>query len=94
MTSRLVVDALGMAVGRRGAVTGVIAHSDRGSQYASAHDQAELACHQMVGSKSGVGQCWDNAVVESTSGRLKVELTHGERYTTRDEAKASPARMK
>lgn len=89
MTSRLVMDALAMAVGRRGAVAGLIAHSDRGSQYASEHYQAELARHQMVGSMSGVGQCWDNAVVESTFGRMKVELTHGQRYATRDEAKAS-----
>lgn len=89
MTSRLVVDALGMAVGRRGPVAGVIAHSDRGSQYASDHFQSELRRHRMVGSMSGVGQCWDNAVVESTFGRMKVELTHGERYATREEAKAS-----
>ena len=89
MTSRRVVDALALAVGRRGAVAGVIAHSDRGSQYASEHYQAELARHQMVGSMSGVGQCWDNAVMESTFGRLKVELVHGEKYATREEAKAS-----
>ena len=89
MTSRLVVDALVMAVSRRGSVAGVIAHSDRGSQYASDHFQAELRRHRMVGSMSGVGQCWDNAVIESTFGRMKVELVHGEQYTTRDEAKAS-----
>lgn len=89
MTSRLVVDALAMAVSRRGPVAGVIAHSDRGSQYASDHFQAELRRHEMVGSMSGVGQCWDNAVIESTFGRLKVELVHGEQYTTRDEAKAA-----
>ena len=89
MTSRLVVDAVTMAVSRRGAVAGVIAHSDRGSQYASDHFQAELRRHEMVGSMSGVGQCWDNAVVESTFGRMKVELIHGESYATRDEAKAS-----
>jgi putative transposase len=89
MTSRLVVDALAMAVSRRGTVAGVIAHSDRGSQYASEHYQAELARHQMVGSMSGVGQCWDNAVVESTFGRMKVELVHHQKYATRDEAKAS-----
>jgi putative transposase len=89
MTSRLVVDAVAMAVSRRGVVAGVIAHSDRGSQYASDHFQAELRRHEMVGSMSGVGQCWDNAVVESTFGRMKVELIHGESYATRDEAKAS-----
>ena len=89
MTSRLVVDALGMAVSRRGVVAGVIAHSDRGSQYASDHFRTELRRHEMVGSMSGVGQCWDNAVIESTFGRMKVELVHHERYATRDEAKAS-----
>ena len=89
MTSRLVVDALLMAVGRRGKVAGLIAHSDRGSQYASEHYQAELKRSELVGSMSGVGQCWDNAVIESTFGRLKVELVHGETYATREEAKAS-----
>jgi putative transposase len=67
----------------------VIAHSDRGSQYASEHYQSELKRHEMVGSMSGVGQCWDNAVIESPFGRLKVELVHGEKYVTREEAKAS-----
>ena len=88
-TSRLVVAALAMAVSRRRPVAGLIAHSDRGSQYASDHFQAEVRRHQMVGSMSGAGQCWDNAVIESTFGRMKVELVHGEQYTTRDEAKAS-----
>ena len=37
MTSRLVVDALETAVSRRGPAAGVVAHSDRGSQYASDH---------------------------------------------------------
>jgi len=75
MTSRRVADALSMAVSRRGMVAGVIAHSDRGSQYASDHFQAELRRHRMVGSMSGVGQCWDNAVIESTFGRLKTDPT-------------------
>ncbi len=89
MTSRLVVDALDLAVGQRGVPPGLIAHSDHGSQYTSEHYQAELRRHGMIGSMSGVGPCWDNAVIESTFGRLKQELVHGERYATRDEAKAS-----
>ena len=89
MTSRLVVDALGMAVRQRGPRAGLIAHSDRGSQYASDHYQAELHRAGMVGSMSGVGQCWDNAVVESTFSSLKRELVHHETYATRDEAKVS-----
>ncbi len=89
MTSRLVVDALGMAVSRRGPAAGLVAHSDRGSQYASDHYRSELSRLGMTCSMSGVGQCWDNAVVESTFGQIKRELVHHEAYATREEAKAS-----
>ena len=84
MTSRLVVDALGMAVARRGPAAGLVAHSDRGSQYASDHDRTELSRLGATCSMSGVGQCRDNAVVESTFGRIKRELVHHERYATRE----------
>ena len=89
MTSRRVVDALEMAVRQRGVTAGLVAHSDRGSQYASDHYQAELRRREMVCSMSGVGQCWDNAVVESTFGSVKRELVHHETYATREEARAS-----
>jgi putative transposase len=89
MTSRLVVDALSMAVSRRLPGEGLLAHSDRGSQYASEHYQLLLGEHGITCSMSGVGQCWDNAPVESFFASLKRELVHDESYTTRDEAKAS-----
>jgi len=89
MTSRLVVDALGMAVARRLPGEGLLAHSDRGSQYASEHYQLLLGKHGITCSMSDVGQCWDNAPVESFFASLKRELVHDESYTTRDEAKAS-----
>jgi putative transposase len=89
MTSRLVADALDMAVRRRLPGEGLLAHSDRGSQYASAHYQALLGQHGIACSMSGVGQCWDNAPVESFFASLKRELVHDESYTSRDEAKAS-----
>lgn len=89
MTSRLVVDALVMGVRQRGVTAGLVVHSDRGSQYASDHYQSELRSPGMICSMSGVGQCWDNAVVESTFGSLKRELVHHEDYATREEAKAS-----
>jgi len=89
MTSRLVVDALEMAKCQRDVPAGLVAHSDRGSQYASEHYQAELRRAGIVCSMSGVGQCWDNAVVESTFASLKRELVHHETYATRAEAKAS-----
>jgi transposase InsO family protein len=89
MTSRLVVDALEMAARRRGVTVGLVAHSDRGSQYAGDHCQSELRHWGMACGMSGVGQCWDNAVVESTFGSLKRELVHHESYATREEARAS-----
>jgi transposase InsO family protein len=89
MTSRLVVDALEMAVQRRLPDEGLLAHSDRGSQYASEHYQRLLARHGIDCSMSGVGQCWDNAPMESFFASLKKELVHHEDYQTRAQARAS-----
>jgi putative transposase len=89
MTSRLVVDALGMAVQRRLPGEGLSAHSDRGSQYASEHCQLLLEKHGIGCSMSEVGQCWDNAPAESFFATLKKELVHHEDYATREEARAS-----
>ena len=89
MTSRLVVDALQMAVQRRLPGEDLLAHSDRGSQYASEHYQQLLLRHGIECSMSGVGQCWDNAPAESFFATLKKELVHDEDYQTRAEAIAS-----
>jgi transposase InsO family protein len=89
MTSRLVVDALGMAVAWRLPGEGLLAHSDRGSQYASEHYQLLLGKHAIRCSMSGVAQCWDNAPAESFFASLKKELVHDEDYQTREEARAS-----
>ena len=90
MTSRLVVDALEMALGRRpGGSSGLVAHSDRGSQYASEHYRRRLEEERIVCSMSRRGNCWDNAPMESFFASLKKELVHDEDYTTRDEATAS-----
>jgi putative transposase len=87
--SRLVVDALGMAVGRRCPGAGLVAHSDRGSQYASEHYQRLLASQGITCSMSRRGNCWDNAPMESFFASLKKELVHDEDYQTRAEARAS-----
>ena len=87
MESRLVVDALEMAVQRRLPGQGLLAHSDRGSQYASEHYQLLLQKHGIECSMSGVGQCWDNAPMESFFGSLKKELVHDADFATRAEAR-------
>lgn len=92
ITSRLVVDALGMAVLHRlkgSSSSDLVAHSDRGSQYASEHYQRLLAEEGIVCSMSRRGNCWDNAPMESFFATLKKELVHDEDYATREEAKAS-----
>lgn len=89
MESRLVVDALELAVKRRVPGKGLMAHSDRGSQYASEHYQRVLAENGIKCSMSGKGQCWDNAPMESFFGTLKKELVHDADYHSREEAKSS-----
>lgn len=85
----LVCDALEMALRNRGYPTGVIIHSDRGSQYCSKRYQKLLTRAQLKCSMSRKGNCWDNAVAESFFGRLKVELIHDVIYLTRDSAKSA-----
>jgi transposase InsO family protein len=85
--SRLVVDALEMALAARRPGEGLVAHSDRGSQYASEHYQELLAGHGITCSMSRRANCWDNAAMESFVASLKKELTHGETFATREEAR-------
>ena len=87
--SRLVVDALEMAISRRLPAEGLVAHSDRGSQYASEHYQRLLSGHGITCSMSRRANCWDNAPMESFFASLKKELVHDEDYATRAEARAS-----
>jgi putative transposase len=87
--SRLVVDALEMAICRRLPEGGLVAHSDRGSQYASEHYQRLLTGHGIVCSMSRRANCWDNAPMESFFASLKKELVHDEDYATRGEARTS-----
>ena len=87
ITRTLVIDALTMAWFRRRPPSGLLFHSDRGSQYASHDFQKILRRFAMRGSMSRKGNCWDNAVTETLFGSLKVERLHGEHYATRRHAK-------
>jgi transposase InsO family protein len=78
LTSRLVVDAVEMAVSRRSPGEGLVAHSDRGSQYASDHYQRLLERHGITCSMSRRGDGWDNAPRQSFFASLKKELVHQE----------------
>jgi putative transposase len=73
MPSRLVVDALKMAVKQRFPDAGLVVHSDRGSQYASEHYQRALAENGITCSMSGKGDCYDNAPMESFFASMKTD---------------------
>ena len=87
MTATLVYDALVMALWHRKMPTGVVVHSDRGSQYCSAAYQKLFHKYYLVCSMSKKGDCYDNAAMESWNHSFKVEAVHGERFKTRAEAK-------
>ena len=89
LESRLVVEALALAVERRLPGAGLLAHSDRGSQYASDHYQRLLAQHGITCSMSRRADCWDNAPMESFFASLKKELVHDADFATRTEARAA-----
>jgi putative transposase len=82
MKAELVLDAFNMGVERRGRAP-IVAHSDRGSQYASALFRDELAKHDCIQSMSRRGNCWDNAVAESFFATLKTELIFHESFRSR-----------
>ena len=88
MTAQLVIDALTMALWRRGRPDALLHHSDQGSQYTSEAFQRLLADHGVDCSMSRSGNCWDNAAMESFFSSLKTERVSRRIYRTRDEAKA------
>lgn len=83
MHTQLVLDALEMAVGRRQPKSGLIHHSDRGSQYASHDYRSTLDRHGFQTSMSRKGNCWDNAVMERFFSSLKSEWLADQRYGAR-----------
>jgi putative transposase len=88
MTAQLVIDALMMAIWRRGKPVALLHHSDQGSQYTSEDFQRLLADQGITCSMSRRGDCWDNAAMESFFSTLKIERIHRKRYATRDEMRA------
>lgn len=86
MTRHLPLRALQMAIQQRRPTPGLIHHTDQGSQYASSDYRAVLAAKGMICSMSAKGRCYDNAVAESFFHSLKVELVHGQRFGSREQA--------
>ncbi len=85
----IVLKALKMAINARQPGAGLLAHSDRGCQYASDDYQSLLNLYGMTCSMSRKGNCWDNSVVESFFGTLKQEHVFFCDFMTREEARRS-----
>ena len=87
MQTKLVLCALTMAMGRQSVKKGeLLAHTDRGSQYASEAYRNELELAGIVASMSRKGNCYDNAHCESFFHSLKTELVYRKNFATREVA--------
>ena len=88
--ARLVQDALDMAGHTRsGRTTGIVLHSDHGSQYLSAKLRDTAAGWGLAQSAGRVGSSADNAVAEAFFSSLKRELVNRRRYPDRATARRS-----
>jgi transposase InsO family protein len=83
----LVCQALTSAYWQRKPKPGLIMHTDRASQYASASHRKLLREYKMIPSMSRKANCWDNAAMESFFKTLKVERIYQLRYDTRAQAR-------
>lgn len=89
LTKEFVVSTIEKAIKSRKPVSGLIFHSDRGSQYASNEVRNLLAEEGIKQSMSSTGNCYDNATAESFFHTLKTELVYFEQYQSRKEAELS-----
>jgi putative transposase len=84
--SDLVINAMVMAVTRREARPyTTILHSDHGCQYTSWAFGKRLRDAGLLGSMGTVGDCYDNAMMESFWGTLQIELLDTRKWETRDD---------
>jgi putative transposase len=86
MRTELVTDALAMALHQRHPETGVIHHSDKGSQYTSIAFGQRCEQAGVRPSTGRTGTCFDNAITESFFASLECELIDRSTFRTRSEA--------
>ena len=85
LETKIVLDALDMALKKVGPDAEIIFHSDRGSQYASDAYRKFLRRKNIKPSMSRKGNCYDNAFVESWFSSLKKEWIYRRQYKTANE---------
>ena len=84
--AELVAKALDMAYEQRGRPSGLLFHSDQGSQYASRVFRQRLWRYRITQSMSRRGNCWDNAPMERLFRSLKTEWVPATGYPSMTEA--------
>ena len=90
--AELAYGALAMAVAVRGGqVTGVIMHTDQGSEYTAGGFRAACTRLGIRQSMGRPGSALDNAVIESFHSTLEFELRRLEHFATRAQARARVA---
>jgi len=89
LDTALPLAALQMALDQRRPKAGLVHHSDRGVQYASANYRRILAENHVTASMSRKGNCYDNAAMEAFWSTLKNELVHRCSFVTRAQAKTA-----
>jgi transposase InsO family protein len=89
LATTLPLAALDMALTQRKPPAGLVHHSDRGVQYASAAYRQRLAQAGVIPSMSRRGNCYDNAMMESFWSSLKRGLVHQQTFATRADARAA-----
>ena len=93
MEDELAIAALRMALQQRAPVSGLVHHSDRGSQYASGDYTDLLKAHHIDISMSRKGNPYDNAACESFMKTLKYEEVYRQEYRDLGEARRSIERF-
>jgi putative transposase len=93
LEDELALAALRMALARRSPAPGLVHHSDRGVQYASADYTGLLQEHGIQISMSRKGNPYDNAACESFMKTLKYEEVYRQEYRDLAEARASIERF-
>jgi putative transposase len=84
-STALVTNALGMAIDQRRPSAETIIHSDQGTQFTSWAFTRRAVDSGVLPSMGSVGDCFDNALMESFWSRMQVELLDRKRWRTRVE---------
>ncbi|SHN93313.1 Mobile element protein [Bathymodiolus heckerae thiotrophic gill symbiont] len=87
--TKLIIDALSMAIKNKPKQQKVLLHSDQGSTYRAYEYLKLFKANNITQSMSRKGECHDNAVAESFFNTLKTELINQKIYQTRKQASSA-----